>query len=244
MVLNEIDNCFIGDTQMDYIYLGDILIWPSEVPPTPEPVYPYEAVYSPHDEIWYYSTSSFPAELGNTTNVIEHNYEFDMSLGYGKGVIKFNYTTSYTTTPSELFYSDDINNPIFAVYYPRDVETIGYNCFYNMPNLKRINCDTDGVAIFGGNTRYFNPIPIFGDKKGNNFHTVILGENVQTLNRYSLFLNYSKPYELYCYSRVQPRIVRSPINNTNSGTLHYPHGSDYNNMLTELGDGWTAVADL
>lgn len=247
MVLNLIDEAYIGGNPVDEIYLGSTLIWPSEVPPTPpepEPVYPYEAVYSPHDEIWYYRESRIPTTFGDDTYVIEHTYSYNESLGYGKGVVKFGYDRDYPVIPHDIFKHDDY---ITAIYYPEDVEVTGGDWIDSLPKLKRINCNTDGVAIFGGATRYLNPIIPPIDYNVGNFKTIILGKNVKSLNRYSLSLNcdyYNHP-DIYCYSTIQPTIVRSPILMADvTGTLHYPKGSDYSGLITELGSGWTGIADL
>ena len=50
---------------------------------------------------------------------------------------------------------------------------------------------------------------------------------------------------IYSYATTAPTINEYTFNNVSeTGTLHYPSGSNYSSWISELPSGWTAVADL
>lgn len=63
---------------------------------------------------------------------------------------------------------------------------------------------------------------------------------------YGAFRNCGNLNEIYSYPTTVPTIWASSAFNSvaQTGTLHYPIGSDYSGMIAMLPSGWTAIADL
>lgn len=251
MILNEIDNALIGNTQVSEIYLGNYLVWPTEVPPTP-PV--PQAIHSPLGEIWYTTQN-------NTLHYISDNDKMIygiVSNTYvnGKGVIKYDFRLD--RVPNILTGAEDIT----SVYYP-DTQIIDTLAFSGCNNIKRINCDTDGVIIVGDNVEVIR-YQAFLMEENTNIKTMILGSNlksvaVRALGCWKGNLTKGTGFNLYCYAKTEPVIQPQQLTYTTSydivygqhkETFHYPAGSDYSFWTSKTrvsGLGyleWTCLADL
>lgn len=243
---------YIGSTPISKVYLGTTLIWPAE---TPEPVYPYEAVYSPHDEIWYTTEEGEIFDISSymvkELDIISNTYVD------GKGVIKFNHTL---TEMPDLYLSIS-GKTVTSVYYPKTVERIKKDAFINN-TLKRINCNTDGVIIVGENVKVIEDFA-FHMVLNDNIKAMVLGSKTESIGHNALAcfrgIISNQPgtgFNLYCYAKTQPLIYQDSqttiywlVRSNHYETFHYPAGSDYSLWTSNddycLGSlGWNCLADL
>lgn len=243
MILNEIDNAFIGDTQVEYIYLGDTLIYPT-VPPTPPT--PYVILYTSTDDniVTPHTTDVFGA------NIISNTYED------GQGMLVFD--KEVTEIGDNAFWGC---YTLKTIVIPDTVTTIGSWAFRSCSSLKTIVipdsvitlrfsafCDCSSLeSVTIGNS--VTTIEAAAFSNCTALKSINIPDTVTTIGGF-VFNGCSSLSVIYASPRTAPTVEYSTFFDVKTnGILHYPKGSNYSSWLSSsyyyLGYyGWTGVADL
>lgn len=199
---------------------------------------------------------------GDRLTLVSHNWDSGTGIGtivYNGNVVEYGCTGNYDSDSS-------CNVPIAPIRilsswtFPSTVKVVGSECFYH------INTGQTPELNFGGNVEKFGQRALarLGFEEINipegvtglclsccmmcTASKVTLPSTLQRIGR-DCFYSCSNLSTIYCYASTCPILpsasYANPFNGVSeTGTLHYPNGSDYSTMIAKLPSGWTAVADL
>ena len=113
------------------------------------------------------------------------------------------------------------------------ITRISSYCFSDCPSLHHITLPSGCTAIEGG--AFYN----------SGLEEITFPATLREIS-YGAFGYCGSLSEIYSYPTTVPTIWNPNEFNSvaQTGTLHYPIGSDYSGMIAMLPSGWTAIADL
>ena len=176
-----------------------------------------------------------------------------------------NYAFAYCTSLTSVTLTNNITNigiqafgdtAISEITIPNSITSLGINCFIRCASLSSVTLNDRMTRI---SSSCFSDCPSLHHITLPSGCTVIEGgafynsglEEITfpaTLREisYGAFGYCGSLNEIYSYPTTVPTIWNPREFNSvaQTGTLHYPIGSDYSGMIAMLPSGWTAIADL
>ena len=172
----------------------------------------------------------------------------------GEHVVEYNLRDGSSLDNGAFFDLQD--RSMSKIYIPTGMNSIGTHSLYGCYNLTECRLP-NGVTEIGGAaiSNCFSltsvTLPNSVSAIGEDFlfgcsamTSVTIPKNVATINGSGFLYMASSVNEIFFYPTTVPQgnIYIGSVSNT--GTFHYPSGSNYSSIISTLPSGWTAVADL
>ena len=172
----------------------------------------------------------------------------------GEHVVEYNLRDGSSLDNGAFF--DLQGRSMSKIYIPTGMNSIGIHSLYGCYNLTECRLP-NGVTEIGGAaiSNCFSltsvTLPNSVSAIGEDFlfgcsamTSVTIPKNVATINGSGFLYMASSVNEIFFYPTTVPQgnIYIGSVSNT--GTFHYPSGSNYSSIISTLPSGWTAVADL